>query len=374
MKALRLWMVVVHAFLWGCTPSDPPGERDREAFSGAQLSKTLSSIYCHRFAECKLDIKPVYVFFPDLCEQLMREQFRKVLEPLDQLVQSGTVTFRGDGLFQCVRAMSEGSCETFDVQDYEEACEDVFRGTLQIGDPCFRTEECRNGYCASSEQCPGICAQLSSEGETCAEGGERQCEAGLDCGPNDICFEKDGNIVRGLSGQLCRGSTCAHGLTCLATDPRRCATYESVFRLDEGSSCGTLNAGAVTPQCAPELICGFSAESAASGQGRCTSVPALGAPCRVATVAPRAWCQAGSYCAGIAPDDGLYEGICELLPSEGEPCGALPGMPPICGEGLVCIEALCKPALENMAKCSADENCVSGRCKGRKCVQACDNP
>ena len=114
----------------------------------------------------------------------------------------------------CVDAITNSSCIRLDRQDFEEVCARPLRGVVGLGSTCSLDDECEAGYCPGEDGCENRCEPLSDLGGDCSSEGERQCAAGLDCGPDEICVQKSQVALRAGLNQPCDLVKCRPGLFC----------------------------------------------------------------------------------------------------------------------------------------------------------------
>ena len=146
-------------------------------------------------------------------------------QPLLDAVEAGRVRYDGVQASRCLDVLST-QCNPGD------ACERVFTGTLAIGAACHTSLECgADGWCDSSNVCPGVCAARAGDGAVVS-----QFDA---CSTKSRVFQSDGGIrcveshaagspctenIQCESDLTCRGGQCAaaptEGQPC---DDSRCA-------------------------------------------------------------------------------------------------------------------------------------------------------
>lgn len=283
-------------------------------------------------------------------------------------VELGTLRYDAQAAAACVASVAELSCQ-FAI--YQGRCADVFVGLVAPGAACTQRGdgECRDGYCDTSERCPGVCVAWRGVDQSC-DNEEQQCGEGLYC-DEDKCKRR---LPAGLSCDNAPGA-CGDELQCLAPtegDPRVCTRLG-----DEGDDCEDDQGCAWTLTC-DDGVCrarvargdrcrqarncpdGDQCYAAVQGEAtRCAEPLDVGAVCSGDSnaCASPASCQYG--------DDDMWR--CRLPAEEGESCAHVSCMPP-----LICIPDVdgghCGDTFDNGTACESNYYCQSGNCREGLCA------
>jgi hypothetical protein len=288
-------------------------------------------------------------------------------------VDAGRLAFDEDAARACVLAIDVENCSGFDFIAGLAECQGVFTPLAELGDECFAdwthsiitggaASECSNGYCATSDKCPGECVAFISDGEPCALSSE--CHPDSYCG-DEGCTPRKANFGE-CSGDACqRGSSCVYppnqmfgicmdrstaeqacsesepcsaGFYCIAGacrskvgtgEPcllsRNCLDGERCLeRNGAGPTCGPPGDDGVPclalEDCAATHYCPISAPR------ECTARVALGEPCLPGQCVAGAWCNSEA-------------GECQAQGGEGDSClvGGSPAGTQACQPPLYCM-------------------------------------
>lgn len=239
---------------------------------------------------------------------------RSYTDALEERLARDTVTYDADAGGRCVRALraSPTSCDV--TREEFEACNDVFRGTIPIGDACVDGVDCI-GFPDTA-----FCTPAGASGD------------------QQVCTASDPaqQPIRASQGEACSGS-------CGPDAPGSCPTFgpepPHVCFTDDGLYCSY-----ATSTCVPLIPEG----------GTCALPEQHG-------------CAPGTFC---------QQGTCVPVRAEGESCIANPCAPPsgcaapsdaACGTGLVCTRDLPEPRCvapqPDGSSCTSFRECASGWCE-----------
>jgi len=227
----------------------------------------------------------------------------------------------------------------FDNVSDQADCAGTIAGQVGAMGQCYRDHDCQDGWCSTSEQCPGVCIPLAGEGGACdalisckpgftCSGGVcvplfsqgTKCSTSPQCQPNLFC------APHGTSPQTCDpripvGGTCANTAQCVigadCNGPQGAMTCKK--RLGPGEACGVS-----LQECGPGLYC-------SSASSTCVVDPGPSQSCLPAASSGYEDCLVGTCNA-----DGF---ICEL-PSLWDGCVSDWD----CGSSLACGVGGCSPA------------------------------
>jgi hypothetical protein len=123
--------------------------------------------------------------------------------------------------------MKLSDCEGFSF-DAPNPCDDVFDGTIALGDDCDSDDQCiGSAYCAAGATC-GTCTALIANGETCE--GSEDCLSGY-------CKEMDGAPDEcapiGNIDDVCESSLDCLGTTVCDADTNMCASEPASWAVDD---------------------------------------------------------------------------------------------------------------------------------------------
>ncbi len=352
------------------------------------------------------------------CRSQAEEQCLRTEAPLlGSALDDGRIVYDAEAARVCHEAFSERECAAIVAGIADEVCARIFLGTVPPGEECWVQQpgatDCASGYCdMSAARCPGTCKDFGAVGDGCAD---RNCDEAV-----AFCDETT-EVCQALydEGHECAWDyQCRHGLVCRASgpgpSPRKC--LQRALPSTEGEPCSS------DWDCATGLICSNDA---------CVEQSAVGGPCDVTNknrdcldgnvcdydrstgmwrcVPPRSegeGCVAPFACARGLWCNTMSGGICQSLPSVGEPCqtfcaggawcdrAASPHVcrPPgsagdpcggsgfaftTCEPGLFCNNAdVCEPRRASGEPCTANDDCQSGKCRSnggleRFCVDVC---
>ena len=335
------------------------------------IAQAVASAYCQGFARCKVDIQSSFILFADHCSNELASALKDDLARAQVAVDAGRIVYSANAMRDCVEAITNSSCTRLDRQDFEEVCARPLRGVVGLGSPCSLDDECEAGYCPGEDGCDNRCEPLSELGGDCSAEGERQCAAGLDCGPDDTCVSKSQVALRAGLNQPCDLVKCRPGLFCGAGTRRICVPFGQAFSAMEGDACSIDSSDGTIERCDAGLICSIISPDSESSRGQCVRRPGEGEACSPAAIGPEFWCRTGLYCAGLGELEVGDSGSCTALPDHGEACGLHFGAPRFCRLGLRCDGGQCK-RLESAGRiCDSDEACAEGRCIDGLCTLQC---
>jgi hypothetical protein len=203
------------------------------------------------------------------------------------------------------------SCDEFEGPA-PAVCLNMFRGTLQAGDPCVDDFQCPSAFCATPKNATGpfpcgTCAGLAMGGEACSNA--TICDVGFHCvgqvcAPSQQIDQPCSNVADCEVGLVCLDGVCGHPRAegDLCSNPEEC-------NANDLQSCNP-----VTQSC--EVI------PVSYWRGSCAS--------------EYPYCQAGFYC-------DVFEGKCEPAIADGGDCaGVSAGPVDPCYEPEVCNAGTCQ--------------------------------
>ena len=231
--------------------------------------------------------------------------------------------------------------------------------------------ECIDGYCPGDDGCTSVCSPLSDEGESCSNDGNRQCKANLDCDVTQVCRSKEQAAALSGTGQFCLRNRCRAGLRCLPSPEPVCFDYDRIYVLNEGEACPPLNAPLNSPKCKPPLRCAYASSDAIDNGGVCTAQPAVGERCQLAAIDRQTWCPVGTFCSGLDPANGVFDGTCLPHPEAGDECGEFYGFMTHCGPDHFCADGRCTPLGAPGDACERGIHCRQGICRNSVCTLEC---
>lgn len=308
----------------------------------------------------------------DMVAELERRRPRFI--DLKQKLASGEVRFVPASAAACLEEASRcGYGNRSDLESHGPACRAVFEGSVALGEPCQRGEECAgDARCAIDEVCPGKCRARAALGET--------CDTFRDCDDTAGVTE-------------CRYSAASQGSSCVRVTIAAAA--------DMGQPCtAVLGEGISFVPCAAGLWCDGDA-SASPSTGTCRAPLLDGALCDNNDDL----CVDGDSCfdlktckplefgtrAGDACDDAVgpycdpfarlscVSGKCQVLGdgSPGSACstGDIHGELDCngatrCDGGSAGTSPTCQPLLATGAACRSRAQCTSGACANDVCAAA----
>ncbi len=283
---------------------------------------------CERFVRCGL--------FPD--DGSCNRFFRHIPETaLISAVQAGITRYDGPSATQCNADLAAMTCNESarEARVPTRACEDVFIGTRNGGEPCGFDDECRSGSCsipACGELCcVGTCRDARAPSEV---GGpcevDRQCVSDTFCGTDGVCHP-----LAGEGAQCADDGDCDYGLGCIGPNslmPGNCRKLPLLGEACLYERCAELNA-----------IC---------KNGVCTALGLPGAPCVQNT--------------DCSPFMECVDTTCVALPELGSSCLDLCAGDSYCDENKTCM-----PTKQNGAFCMEGSDCQSGLCEDGPAFSAC---
>lgn len=282
---------------------------------------------------------------------------------LQDAVDDGRVKYDNAKLDACLNQLKGLGCDIATSRALNvDACDQVFRGTVERGDECVVDAECKGvSFCNMTDECPGQCSALLKAGDACE--GNDNCENGLFCTKAKTCAAPARN------GDACGvdvGGECAPGLACIGAKvdagiPGGCRALSDVFtgKLDDACDYDT------GKLCAKDLSCVARRNDDNTVSLKCEEPVGSGDACDFGAPSP---CPDGEYCdADIR--NGVVDGTCRALPKAGEECLTI-AADAQCAAGLICdVDHRCHPVNRLGQPCVSDAGCASERCADDKCVK-----
>ena len=238
-------------------------------------------------------------------------------------VEAGIILYDGDAARECLDALADlPFCVLiFDGPEYDaaqEACDDVFTGTVESGGDCFDSQECVDGLtCVTTDpQCADACCAGTCEDDTTppdAEIGSSCAEA--NCVSNAYC-DAD-NLCAAL---LEEGEACEDLFSCVTG---------ALCDLDFTTGVGTcIHLAARGEECDPQALfgCLSFADYCDTTSSTCEQRKDVGETCDVEL----SNCRDYAYCDA---------GTCAARPGEGEAC-----------------------TVDSEAECLGETECTAGSC------------
>lgn len=298
------------------------------------LLAQLPAVACAWYARCPEYQTLIVRIFGDDCVEALAGVYEAIGKPYNERIAAGAVSFDADAAQRCLELYESVSCAP---DGLDTDCESVFVGQLQAGDACFDDIECSPGtYCDQSTSCPGLCVPVVQAGETCTS--DLECAGELACSFEGVCAEK-----------LPLGAACVSGLDCSSeycdSEMDVCAERPPYGVKPLGEQCSGL-------ECQSGLYCDIAGDSI------CKETLSVGQPC--ASVAFENPCQAGLYCEASAASN---EGVCAPMAAIGESCTDSDG----CQAG-VCDAGTCQRRERLGEPCMTDERCWGGHCVAGACA------
>jgi hypothetical protein len=257
--------------------------------------------------------------------------------------------------------------------------------SLPTSGPCLNGYQCSSGYFCSAGSCApmtypgsgvlcastpcqsgsfcnsttGFCSYYSNEGASCSGGNQ--------CGyppnvPAPLYCDSGGYCRRYPTTLLGRGADC-FGVPNYCGDGLFCDTANL---LGQGANtCQPLRTSGTCPmytECAPGYSCLNDASAVPAGP-YCKPLGAAGAACNTMN---GPLCLSGTFCK--TPSTTIYDGVCTLLPGDGQPC-ATSGMRQ-CAYGTIMDSTsgcVCKGPLPEGSACTYDSQC-GFQVNGTKCI------
>ncbi|MEZ4382940.1 MAG: hypothetical protein R3A79_16560 [Nannocystaceae bacterium] len=284
------------------------------------LPRALSDAYCERAIECgEFDDA-------DLCARYygIEQDFENwwLTADVRRSLDSGVTIYNGEAAYACVEAVRAASCLPlgFERALYEDACAEIFEGTLADGELCWADAQCGSLACdidyfaCDQACCAGTCTPTPRAvlGEPCPAG---YCVDDSICGDDLVCVPR-----QGIGAGCVDDYECADDLTCLGdtcTIPREfgqlclgeaCGDIGLTCDTTRNTCVGVLYAGAL---CNPDVdLCGAGLHCDPN-TNTCRGGPGVGGACVYDCD------DASLYCDGA----GLgIDGTCRQLKADGAPC------------------------------------------------------
>jgi hypothetical protein len=324
------------------------------------LPDELASAYCDTAASC-LGALAERTGGAAACQDSFAAGFRDVqVATIQELVDAGRVTYAPAAAESCLSAVRALGCDVA-IAAEPEACRTMFTGTVAEGEACSVSPECAGDAFCAGASCPdvvGTCTARKASGQSCAA--DDECQSALAC-EDGVC-----RTPASTSGGACGSSTgleCPVDELCVGqsdTTPGTCTPFTTVFHHALGETCDIQG----TDLCTADLSCAVTGVSGTMPMASCVAPVASGASCNAAIPS---MCPLDEYCTAN-PFMGTFEGTCEALPTEGQPCAqTLSGNE--CAPGLQCDLGMCEaPARDNGESCADDGDCVSSNCDGGTCA------
>jgi hypothetical protein len=296
-------------------------------------------------------LPPAYSSLYDTREECIAYYTPRFGDPTDHQVvpaaEKGTLRYDAEAVGACFDALAGGPCDLSLATVACSGIEDM--GTVEAGNPCSFSGECRNGYCDTAT-CPGTCVALGNAGALCLSSSE--CADGFRCAA-DFCTSEL------TVGAECGGreSLCVSPNACVleADDVHRCRPRQMSFAVALGQPCDP----AAGINCTGDLSCGFAASSR-TGYA-CAAPSTSGGACVPGAPDP---CPGDERCHPDvqAPD---FAGVCQLPGALGAPCADTYDCDAYDG---TCIGGICRawafadePCVEDL-QCALSGSCVNGVC------------
>lgn len=309
-------------------------------------------------------------------------------------VSAGRVVFNAGQAQGCLEAIGGLGCpayaDAFDVSALNPpACRAALRGNIATGASCYGTNECVDGFCDLSSECPGTCVAYAESGDACSDGPcdpsmsciKGKCAARLasgtpctsngDCQTEFFCSGKSHkctNYGLGSVGSTCATiDDCAQGSYCLYQSGIGTCTAQ----VQAGANCGedVDHVAVVDSECAQGLICArysYNSTRKVAAPGICAVPSDVGGPCIAikSTLAGNTGCLSGLVC---------QAGLCAIPPTSGK-CVDDPAGPQCDARAAYCdAGGTCRVLLNKGKACADSLQCKSGICSGM-CLSRCELP
>jgi len=303
-------------------------------------------------------------------------------------VASGRAAFDPGRAEACIRAIKGAVCDQ--LLTAEATCLLAFKPLAPNGAPCRSGVECRDGYCDSNGDCPGICRPLLPAGSPCDP--DTQSDA-MNCSPSEFCSRATKKCAPKLSkGAVCIGpGECVGELQCIGYDRAAGTAGTCKEFASEGEACHglftsdcDLDHACLDDVCRPPVPAGGSCNH----DGACAQGLSCVGPDKAQKCSPTL--DAGKPCdpaLGISsgcPEDMDCDTATKVCTVKGPRAGDDCSMQPLCGGDLYCdpttrkcaprltVGQACMPPVDAVSA-SINEPCYASTCDPatKTCVLMC---
>lgn len=257
-RVSQLWVVVVgvcSVFGVGCSvgsSGDPNGNGEPPVASEDYLA-AFHRVFCDTVGPCCTSAGIAFDW--ETCFQTAQQSGGFLPE-----LENPAFVYDGDAARRCLNSFKARieACEPYDDTKPDAGCDEVFKGTLTVGQPCQRQEECSSGLCdIKAQKCVAEWPLFprAGEGQPC----DSECDArseGTYCDTFKLelqagtaaCYEADGlqcdrsgpaelGECRPIAklGETCYGGRCLEGY-CDSTTT--CSPLRGPGPCDTGEACG----------------------------------------------------------------------------------------------------------------------------------------
>lgn len=286
---------------------------------------------------------------------------------IEAAIDDGRVKYDDSKFDACLDQLKGLGCDIATTRALnDDACDQVFQGTVDRGGECSVDAECKGvTFCKMTDKCPGKCSALLKAGDACED--NDNCQNGLFCTEAKTC------AAPAAAGDACGGDVsgqCAPGLACVGKNDDKnvagtCRALTDLFTGKLGDTCD-YDTGKL---CESGLSCVARIDGGTVSL-KCEEPVGSGDACHFGAPSP---CPDGEYCdADIKA--GVADGQCRTLPKAGEACLTIATDRP-CAVGLICdLDQRCHPINRLGQPCVSNDGCASKRCDGGQCSKknACD--
>jgi hypothetical protein len=268
---------------------------------------------------------------------------------LKEAVSSGRIHYDPVAARRCFDERVADGCEE-ELRHRRPSCDDTFKGTVRLGEPCEVSEECEGLAACPFDPltCSGTCVELMGEGQG-------RCWAHTDCDDGLLCVDQHCTVPL-EEGDDCSGGWCPTRLSCDENDV--CSDPEP-RKHSLGQTCDLYDLFS----CEDELVCMLEGDPDGL-MGRCRHRLESGAACYLSNREP---CPEGEVCQGLDSIDQSIAGVCVALPEAGETC-VNSQTSPWCAVDFHCGSETCEPMQDLGGPCTESQDCWSFNCAEGTCI------